>query len=241
MHKLLPLLGAAMVASPLAAQTAPARPVVQPEETILRVKGEGVVTATPTQMTATIGMETVAATAATALDANNRRLGPVVEMLRAQGIAASDIQTSGLEVQPQYSDQRDRREERIIGFRASNRLTVTSRDLERAGELISALFNAGVNSIDGPYFAVAEGAKEPLTREAEADALREAQAQAESTAAALGMRISRVLLVSDSEVEFQNGSGYIVVTGSRLARTPIEPGQIEIKAEYDVEYAAIPM
>jgi uncharacterized protein len=228
------------IALPAAAQTEPARPVVLPSETILRVQGEGSVAAKPSRMIVTIGVETTGATAAEALDANNRKLAPVIEALRNRGIPASDIQSSSLDVSPIYSDDDDLR---ITGFQASNNLSVTSRDLGKAGELISLLFDAGANSIDGPEFLVGEDQMEPLARLAEADALREARAQAESTARALGMKVSRILLVSDSQVKFRSGSGYVItVTASRIARpTPIEPGEITVSAEYDVEFALVPM
>ncbi len=227
------------IAVPVAAQTEPARPVILPSETILRVQGEGSVAAKPTRMIVTIGVETAGATALEALDANNRKLAPVIEALRKRGIPASDIQSSSLDVSPIYSDDD---ELRITGFQASNSLSVTSRDLAKAGELISLLFDAGANTIDGPQFLIGEDQKEPLARRAEAEALREARAQAETTASALGMKVSRILLVSDSQVNFRSGSGYITVTANRLSQaTPIEPGEITVSAKYDLEFALVAM
>ena len=235
---------AILVATPAAAQTEPARPVVLPSETILRVQGAGFAEAPPARMVITIGVETVASTAAEALDANNRKLAPVIEALHEQGVEPDDIQTSGLEVDAQYDEGRGRTRERINGFRASNELTVTSRAIDKAGDLVSLLFDAGANSIDGPNFYVAEEDEAGLTRAAETAALREARAQADAVAAALGMKVSRILLVSDRDVYFSGGSGTldrIIVTGSRIARTPIEPGKVTVTAEYNVEFALVPM
>lgn len=239
MARLWVALAALASAIPAAAQTEPARPVVLPHETILRVQGEGSVAVKPSRMVVSIGVETAGATALEALDANNRKLAPVIEALRDRGIPASDIQSSGLDVSAVYSDDD---ELEITGFQASNSLSVTSRDLEKAGELISLLFDAGANTIDGPQFLIGEDQKEPLARQAEAEALREARAQAESTASALGMKVSRILLVSDSQVNFRSGSGYITVTANRVSRaTPIEPGEVTVSATYDLEFALIPM
>ena len=222
------------------AQTEPARPVVLANETILRVKGEGSVTIKPQMLTMSVGVVTTAPTAAEALDANSRKLAPVIARLRDAGISPSDIQTSDLDVAAQFADSRGRDDDRIIGFRASNRVTVKSRDLDDAGRLITTLFDAGANSIDGPYFSAAPENEDALAREAEAAALREGHAQAEATAQALGMRVSRLLLISDSAVEFRDRSGVIVVTGSRKLATPIEPGEIAVTAIYNMEYALIP-
>jgi uncharacterized protein YggE len=48
------------------------------------------------------------------------------------------------------------------------------------------------------------------------------------------------LLVSESRVNFRSGSGYIIVTASKIANTPIEPGEVKVTAEYDVEFALVP-
>jgi uncharacterized protein YggE len=228
-------------AAPLAAQTELARPMVAANETILRVEGVGRIAAAPEVMAFTVGVVTTGESAAAALDANNRKLAPVIAVLREAGIPPEQIQSSDLSVEPQFADTRNATADRILGFRASSAVTVQSRDLERAGDLVSALFDAGANSITGPEFAVAEENVEALTRRAEAEALREARAQADATAAALGMRVARVLLVSDSQVQLSKGSGYIVVTGSRIARTPIEPGEITVEARYDLEFALVPL
>ncbi|MBU1755618.1 MAG: SIMPL domain-containing protein [Alphaproteobacteria bacterium] len=227
--------------APLAAQTEMARPVVAAEETILRVQGVGRIAAAPEVMTITVGVVTTGESAAAALDANNRKLAPVIAVLRDAGIPPEQIQTSGLSVDPQFADTRNATVDRILGFRASGAVTVESRDLASAGDLVSALFDAGANSISGPEFAVAEENVERLTRSAEAEALREARAQADATASALGMRVARVLLVSDSQVQMSKGNGAIVVTGSRIARTPIEPGEITLEARYSLEFALEPL
>ena len=229
------------IAAPLAAQTEMARPLVAANETILRVQGVGRIAAAPEVMTVTVGVLTTGESAAAALDANNRKLAPVIAVLRDAGIPPEQIQTSGLSVDPQFADARNATVDRILGFRASSAVTVESRDLASAGDLVSALFDAGANSISGPEFAVADENIERLTRRAEAEALREARAQADATASALGMRVARVLLVSDSQVQMSEGNGAIVVTGSRIARTPIEPGEITVEARHNLEFALEPL
>lgn len=239
MKHLLPLALAATLAAPGAAQTDRAQPVVLANETIIRVQGEGEVSAPPEIMTVSIGVTTTGATAAQALDANNRKLAPVLARLREEGIPASDIQTSGLDVEPQFAEDQERDEDRIVGFRASNAIAVETRDLTGAGALISVLFDAGANTISGPLFGLTEASRARLTRAAEAAALEEGRAQAEATAQALGMRVGRLLLVSDSEVRFRDGSGTIVVTGSRIAPTPIEPGEVTVEARYSMEFTLV--
>ncbi|WP_394268946.1 SIMPL domain-containing protein [Qipengyuania sp.] len=238
MRSLFAALGLALLATPAAAQTEPARPAVGLGETILRVRGEGEAKAVPDRASLTVGVVTTASSPAAALEANNRQLAPVIEVLRRQGIAAEAMQTAGFTVDPQFEHSDRGGDDRITGFRVSNSVTFTTDDLAEVGNLVSSLFEAGANNVSGPDFDVAPAARERLVREAEDAALKEAVRQAEAVAASLGKRVSRILLVSDSQVDFGSlGGSSIIVTGSRLAKTPIEPGEMTVRAVYGVEFA----
>ncbi|MBX7499948.1 SIMPL domain-containing protein [Qipengyuania sp. YG27] len=239
--KIIAALALTLLASPSFAQSADPAPVVSANETILRVSGEGTLSVAPEMAKISVGVSTTGATALDALSENNRKSGSLVEAIRAAGIAGKDVQTNDLSVEPEYAE--DEEVDRIIGWRATNTLTITTSDLENLGDLITVLFEAGGNTADTPDFGLTERSKLRATRQAERKALEEARDQAEATAEALGMRIARTLLVSDSKVSFTGGGRYIVVTGSRMARSavPIEPGLIEVEAKYSVEYALVPL
>ena len=230
----------ALLATPVFAQSGSPTPAVLANETILRVSGEGAVEIAPEIAKISIGVTTTGATAMEALSKNNKDSSRLVQAIRAVGIAAREVQTRDLSVEPEYAE--DEEVDRIIGWRATNSLTVTTAELENLGDLMGVLFEAGGNTADTPDFDLTEGSKLRATRDAERKALDEARDQAEATATALGMRISRTLLVSDSNVNFSGGGRYIVVTGSRISRStvPIEPGLIEVQAKYSVEYALVP-
>ena len=231
----------AFLSTPALAQSGTPTPIVSPNETILRVSGEGSVEIAPEIARISIGVTTTGATAMEALSKNNQDSSRLVKAIREAGIAGRDVQTSDLSVEPEYAE--DDEEDRIIGWRAINSLTVTTADLENLGDLITVLFDAGGNTANAPDFDLTEASKLRALRDAERKALAEARDQAEATAAALGMRVARTLLVSDSKVNFSGGGRYIVVTGSRMSRpaVPIEPGMIEVQAEYSVEYALVPL
>ncbi len=236
-------LGAALIllaASPVLGQTLPARPAIQSSETILRVIGEGKVLLDPEILDLRIGVTTSAKTALEALALNNERSETLVKRIRALGIPAKDIRTTDLAVEPVYSESLEGDE--IAGWTAVNSLSVRSRDVEGAGEMIALLFDAGGNTLETPEFGLTDAARVAGERDAQVLALRDAREEAEAAALALDMKVARVLLVSDSRVNFRGGSGYITVTASRRSRpvVPIEPGQIEVEARYSVEFALVP-
>src|SRR4029453_11476042 len=139
------------------------------------------------------------------------------------------IQTSAISPQPRYSDpERDAQIRarttgqpyvpptevaRIIGYEARNTVQVRVRRLPQMGKIIDTLIEAGANQVDGPSFTLDEP-REALD-EARREAIAVGRQRAELYAQATGMRVARLLSVSE-------GGGYypvqaIAVTGSRLS------------------------
>ena len=217
-------------------------PAVQLGETLLLVEAEGRETVTPDRMRMTIGVVTTGGTAAEALDANNRRMSAVIAALESFAVDKAGIQTTDFSVEPQFSDDRGASESRaILGYKAQNTVSVETRELDKAGAMIASAFEAGANSVDGPFFDVGDVEAEATIRRVERLALANARGQAVNMAGALGLRVSRILRVSDRDIDFprsySKGGGLIVVTGSRIAATPIVPGEIPVTVEVFVEFA----
>lgn len=231
-----------VAAAPAAAQNAPL--TLQPGETLLEVQAEGVHLSRPDVMTITAGVVTTAATAPEAMQANNSLATRLIERVRALGVNPRDIRTQRLSLRPRFDEQqraaadRDDREPRIIGYIASNDLELRLRDLSRAGEILAALIDAGANSVRGPQFSLSQ--PRPADLAAQQDAIRIARENADSYAQALGMRVARVLRVSERSRYSDGRDGTITVTGSRNSRTPIEPGEISTRSQTWVDFALVP-
>jgi uncharacterized protein YggE len=203
---------------------------------------------------------TQAATATEALADNSRRMDRVIAALKRAGIAERDIQTSAISLQPRYSDpERDAQmlarstgrpyvppteAAKIIGYEARNTVQVRVRKLGEMGKIIDTLISEGANQVDGPNFTLDE------PREALDEARREAVAvgrqRAELYAQATGMRVARLLSVSE-------GGGYypvqqaIVVTGSRMGYggappppppppAPVSPGELSLGVNLSMQF-----
>ena len=233
---------AAIAAAPAAAQEVPI--ALAPGEVLLQVQAEGEHRSRPDVMTVTAGVVSTGRTAKEALAGNAAAADRVVEALRMQGVTPEDMRTSELTVDPQIdpADQEradaEDREPRIVGYLAKNQLEVRLRDLRRAPDVIDALFKAGANSIGGPRFALSDPL--PAQREARRAAVAQARVEADTYAEALGMRVLRVLRVSErGRFDYQGGEE-IVVTGSRIRRTPIEPGELTTSINVWIDYAMVP-
>ncbi|MCB1403368.1 MAG: SIMPL domain-containing protein, partial [Rhodobacteraceae bacterium] len=115
--------------------------------------------------------------------------------LEAAGIDRADVQTSRLSLDSIWENRSDGGTPKVVGFQASNMVTVTVRDIDRLGAVVDAVAAAGGNRIFGVDFAVDEP-------RAQIDAAREravadARAKAELYAGAAGVALGPVLSISE--------------------------------------------
>ena len=143
---------AASAATPVAAQTAPSVPA----ETLLSLTATGESTRVPDIAVISAGVVTQAAEARAALTANNSQMTRVVAALKKAGIAERDIQTSNINLNPQYSYE-ERKAPQLIGYQANNTVTVKLRKLAGAGDVIDALVSEGANQVNGPSIRLGQG------------------------------------------------------------------------------------
>jgi len=117
----------------------------------------------------------------------------VLEALRSRGIADGDIDSSSLQVSPQYRWREERRERQLTGYQVKRNLTVRLTDLDRLGELLVALSEAGVNQIQPPTLGLLD--REAMYREVLAAAAMNARERAEVLAETLDVELDGVLSV----------------------------------------------
>jgi len=181
------------------------------------------------------GVATEAATAQAALADNNARMRTIFAALDRAGIARRDIQTAQINLNARY-DYGEGREPRLIGYTATNSLTVTFRDIERAGPIIDTLVAQGINQINGPSLRVDE--PEAALDEARRDAIAKARQRAELYASALGMRVVRIIAVSESGA----GQPPVIMARQRMMAADqaesleIAPGEQRLTANVSVSF-----
>ncbi|MEO6635092.1 MAG: SIMPL domain-containing protein [Allosphingosinicella sp.] len=231
----------ALLPSAAAAQSVPI--ALNPGEVLLQVEAEGVNRSRPDVMTITAGVVTTARTARDALGANSALASRLIDVVRSKGIEPRDVRTAELSVQPQLEELNEDAENkgrtpRVLGYVARNTLELRLRDLAKAPDVVDALFGAGANSVAGPEFSLAEPA--PAERMARRAAVEAARLEADTYAEALGMRVARVLRVSERNDFESEGGQQIIVTGSRVRATPIEPGELVTSIRVWIDYAMVP-
>ncbi len=231
----LPLLAAAALVAPASA-AAQATMQVQPiSGTRLDVAATGEVTRVPDVAIISTGVVTRAPTATAAIRANATRMERVRAALRAAGIADKDIQTSSLNLNPEYNYQQNQ-PPRLTGYTASNQVSVRFRDIGETGKILDALVAEGANQISGPNLTIDK--PEEALDEARLKAITNGRARADLYARALGMRVVRLLSVSET-----GGHAvpppmpmYARAEMAQDASTKIDPGEQKVQVSVSMSF-----
>jgi uncharacterized protein YggE len=198
--------------------------------TTLNLSAYGETRVAPDMATITLGVSTQAATAEAAMAANARQMAGVMAGLKKAGIAAKDIQTSNLNLSPQYRYPQNEAPQ-LTGYQASNQVTVTVHDLKALGAAVDATVAGGANQVQGISF----GLEDPTAAEnaARLAAVKALTAKAELYAKATGHQVAR--LVSLSEAGSISPRPPMPLASFAAARmkedTAISPGELTVRVD----------
>ena len=165
-----------------------------PQGTLLSISATGEASRAPDIATISTGVVTQAADANTAMRDNAVQMDRMMTALRAAGIAERDVQTSGINLNPQYK-YAENMPPVIVGYQASNTVNVKVRELAKLGKVLDALVAQGANQINGPSFGIDK--PEAAFEEARVAAVKKAQAQAQTYARTLGLQVKRIISISE--------------------------------------------
>jgi uncharacterized protein YggE len=166
-------------------------------------------------------------------DLANAAMGKVLLALKGAGIAEKDFQTSRLSLQPQSAPNRAG-PPAIVGYRASNRVTIRLRDVTKVANVIDTLVGAGANDIGGISFTVSQASK--LLDEAREQAVADARRKADIYARAAGVTLGAPLSISE-----QGGPGPILyrrmAAPMGAAGAPVAQGEETLQVTVSVSWA----
>jgi uncharacterized protein YggE len=221
-------------ASTAAAQPAPPPPGPMLQGTRLDVVAEGEVNRQPDVVTIGAGVVTQAATASEALAENARRMTATVAALRKAGVADRDIQTSSINLSPQYR-YGENVPPVITGYQASNQVSVRFRDVKRSGAILDTLVAQGANQINGPSFALDQ--PDAALDEARVQAIGKARARAELYAKAAGLRVGRILSIREGDAAAPGPQPMVMSMRAKMeSDTPIQAGEQKLVVAVTVSF-----
>jgi uncharacterized protein YggE len=225
------LAAAAVPAAPLAAQSQPTATI---SGTRLDVVATGEVSRVPDVAHINAGVVTTAPSATAALEQNARQMASVRQALRNAGIADRDIQTSSINLYPDYRHDERGGNPQIIGYRATNEVRIKFRDIKATGKILDALVAQGANQINGPMLAIDK--PEQAMDEARVAALASARARAEIYARAAGKRVGKILSISETGGMAVPMARMRAQAGMVADSTSIEPGEQSVSVSLAVSF-----
>lgn len=222
----------AALATFLDARTSMAAEGDKGSERTVSVSATGSVAAEPDIAYVTAGVVAEADTAKEAIARNSAAMAKVVLGLKSAGIAAKDLQTTSLNVEPRYTQAKDGKAAAISGYRVSNQVRLTVRDVKKLGDVLDQAIAAGANQISRISFDVANA--ETIKDEARKQAMANARRRAELYVAAAGAKLGPVMRISESVSEAM--SPVAASPRAMAASIPIEAGTRVLEVEVHVTY-----
>ena len=196
--------------------------------------GSGQVSLVPDIASISIGVRTEADEVTDALSGNTEQANDITRVLQDFDVAEEDIQTSNFNVFP--SDRYDPMTGEITShyFVVENTVTVIVRDLSKLGEILSAVVEAGANSIYGISFDVED--REAAVNQARELSIQDAQAKAQAIADAAGIELGDLLSINvystGSPVTYYDAKGVSYASSS----VPVSAGTLTITMECNLTY-----
>lgn len=212
--------------APAAAEDKPARTIA--------LTGTGTVSARPDTAHVSSGVVSDAGSADKALADNTQAMTRIIARLKALGMAGKDIQTANFSVSPRYSRATASQPRTIIGYRVTNSVRITVRDLNKLGAVLDQAVQSGSNQAGGIVFSVsnAENLKDTAREAAMADAMRKAKLYV----TAAGAKLGPVVTISENFISPQPRPMMARMAAEQKGAVPIEPGEQRLEVRVNVTW-----
>lgn len=235
------ILASALAALPLALVANGTSAAERREATII-VTGEGDAALVPDMAIVSLSVNKMAPTAGEALKANAEAMSAVIAALKKRGIEDRDLQTSGLSINPQYhypdqNSEGQTAEPTLIGYQVINSLSVRLRDVAKTGEVLDEAVTLGINQSAGITFLNSD------TKAAEAEArkaaVKAARDKAEGLAEAAGVKLGRLVEMSEnlSGPQPMPMMADAMVMKSAAPSTPVAVGESNVHVQVNMTFA----
>jgi uncharacterized protein YggE len=204
----------------------------------ISVNGEGRVSLTPDVVMMSVGVDERNADLNTAQATAAEKMDAIIAALQANGVAEADIQTGNYSI---YAERDYEREgQPVTGYVVSHTVTAKVRDIDSAGNVVSAAIDAGANNVGGIWFGLDDPAA--AIQQARELAVADAEAKATELARLANATLGPIQVISEGSAPSSpavpyNGAGAAFDEAARSSAPTINPGQTEVVLTVYVTYA----
>jgi uncharacterized protein len=205
---------------------------------LISVNGIGEVKLPPDEVVISLGVETREKTLEQARKQTDKQAAAIIAYLRKQGVEAKDIQTSYINLQPIYSSSQFGKAAPDF-YVAAKTMTIVIKKLDRFDELLSGLYENGVNRIDGIAFRVSN--LEKHRTEARKKAVADAKQKANALTSELGAKVGKVYSINEHTSDGSPRMGYAKVAMMEMDMAQeggpsIAGGQVTVTSNVSVSF-----
>ena len=225
-----------------------ASPAYASEPAVVTVSGQGTISVSPDVAHISLGVETQNANPVIAQQTNSTTMSSVIAAITGLGIEENDIQTRNINMHPIHSWRGDQMIHQ--GYMVTNNISVTVRDIDDVGRVMSAATEAGANMSSNVFFTLLDSSA--AYNQALALAIADATSKAQTITRALGQRLGTVVHVGEmgttpimplprvsaparAMMEDQDFGGMAAAFAA-----PIHGGEMEIVARVQVTFSLLP-
>lgn len=217
------------------------------ETSTITVSGHGEIMATPDIATVSFTISKDAKTVKEAQDSVAKIEKDALDFIFANGVAEKDVKTQDASFYPKYEYRKAmvcnefgcNSNSVIVGYTASETVTVKVRNTDNAAKIIEGLGSVGVTQLNGPSFEVDDA--DALKVQARKQAIEDARIKAESLAKDLGVKLVRISSFNESgnyypmyATKAVDGAAPQMAMDERMASLPT--GENTISSDVTISY-----
>lgn len=212
----------------------PASPAHPNYTSTIEVMGEGTATAAPDRAVIVLGVVTDGPHLQTIQTENASAIRNIIDSLMRLNIPKDQIQTSDyrVEVIHDYEDGK----QTFRGYRVTHLLQITTDQVEQTGTIVDTAVSNGANTVSSIQFTLAH--PERYENQALSLAVQNARQKALTIAASLGVKLATVPSKVQETSRAPVPVPYMATAkfAASTVESPIQPGQLTIKAQVRVWY-----
>lgn len=212
----------------------------KPGPRLITVTGEAEVRVAPDEVVYDLTVQTLNRDLRLAKSQTDERLKQVIALTRKYGVAAEDVQTDYIKLEPRYRGNDETRT--LVGYSVRKDLLFTLRDVSKAEALLSEVMEGGVSRINSISFRSSQLRKH--RDQARALAIRAAREKAVALSGEIGQKIGKAYSIEEdaptrsyaSQNSFTMNSS--ATSGGDAAETEgtLALGQIAVNARVTVRF-----
>ena len=177
---------------------------VETDPGVITVSGEAVVKVVPDEVLITLGVENYHRELSVAKRRNDSNVQEVINITKRFAVAAKDIQTDYINIEPRYEDSYPYTE--LTGHFVRRTIVVTLREIDVFEDLLTAVTEAGATNVHGIDFRTSELRK--YRDQARALAVQAAGEKAEAMAGELSISVGKPKSINEDHVGWWSWYGY---------------------------------